>query len=629
MEMRLRQLWAEVLGTPAETIGVHHSFFQAGGDSLAAMKLSALTRKEGLQLTVLDIFHHPTLGDMTCTVTSRIALEADHGDLPLKVSSSALDIPSGILDQLADLALVNNWKILEVSPATDLQSLFVAGAMTMSRWQLNYYVLRGSASFDYDRLKTSCIRLVGMLPMLRTVFLFSGNRCFQAVLDSISVHVALHQVDDDLDNYVLALQREDMHVPPKCGQPFVAFAIVKHRQSEQHRLLIRISHAQYDGLSLPTIWDYFQAAYEDRSYLPAVPFSKYLSHITQANDTAYSYWLKMLEGASMTKVIPNSSQLISNPLKQCTSPSKRILLRHNQIPGITTANILKAAWALVLCQLSGTSDVIFGNVVSGRNVPVVQVEDVVGPCLNIVPFRIQLQADWKGMDLLEYIQHQQLRSVPFETLGFREIFKKCTVWPPSTRFTSAILHQNFDTTDRLQLGQAMYEIYTPNERDAGLADFTIISVPEDDTVLVSLQYLEGLVSDRFAGRILSLLCSTVDFLLLSPEKKIPLSVFSSYSCLSRRLDPKLPTVAAKPIDKVISDAEFVYSMIGEIWDSAFDGANHFTFPPSRNASFLELGGDLVTAAQIAYNFQQKGYNVSVEEVIEFPTQDAQALLLLG
>ncbi|KAH1605224.1 hypothetical protein KXX21_006643, partial [Aspergillus fumigatus] len=30
MEMRLRQLWAEVLGTPAETIGVHHSFFQAG-----------------------------------------------------------------------------------------------------------------------------------------------------------------------------------------------------------------------------------------------------------------------------------------------------------------------------------------------------------------------------------------------------------------------------------------------------------------------------------------------------------------------------------------------------------------------------------------------------------------------
>ncbi len=37
------------------------------------------------------------------------------------------------------------------------------------------------------------------------------------------------------------------------------------------------------------------------------------------------------------------------------------------VSSITTATIIKAAWAYVLAQVSGSSDVVFGHTISGRN----------------------------------------------------------------------------------------------------------------------------------------------------------------------------------------------------------------------------------------------------------------------
>ncbi|KAI0568548.1 PP-binding domain-containing protein, partial [Pyrenophora tritici-repentis] len=51
MEQALQQLWAQVLGIDADTIGLDDSFFRLGGDSIAAIKLVAKARKQGIQLT--------------------------------------------------------------------------------------------------------------------------------------------------------------------------------------------------------------------------------------------------------------------------------------------------------------------------------------------------------------------------------------------------------------------------------------------------------------------------------------------------------------------------------------------------------------------------------------------------
>ncbi len=73
-ELRLRLLWAKVLGVDEEQIGLDSSVFDLGGHSIAAMRLVGSARKCGLDLTVTGIFHNPpvTYG-VPCTTTTPLA----------------------------------------------------------------------------------------------------------------------------------------------------------------------------------------------------------------------------------------------------------------------------------------------------------------------------------------------------------------------------------------------------------------------------------------------------------------------------------------------------------------------------------------------------------------------------
>ncbi|KAI0149570.1 acetyl-CoA synthetase-like protein [Xylariaceae sp. FL1272] len=68
-EDQIRRLWSEVLGIHSvSAIGPDDSFFELGGDSMAAMSLVGLARKAGVELTVRHIFRHPKLHDLVRAV---------------------------------------------------------------------------------------------------------------------------------------------------------------------------------------------------------------------------------------------------------------------------------------------------------------------------------------------------------------------------------------------------------------------------------------------------------------------------------------------------------------------------------------------------------------------------------
>ncbi|MGW7057978.1 amino acid adenylation domain-containing protein [Streptomyces sp. NPDC054904] len=58
-EATLRRLFSAVLGT--ESVGVHDSFFEHGGDSISSIQLAHRARKEGIALTLREIFEHKTV----------------------------------------------------------------------------------------------------------------------------------------------------------------------------------------------------------------------------------------------------------------------------------------------------------------------------------------------------------------------------------------------------------------------------------------------------------------------------------------------------------------------------------------------------------------------------------------
>jgi len=62
IEQKLVHLWQEVLGV--DRIGVYNNFFQMGGDSIKAIRVSSKLLKERLKLVVRDLFLYPTIREL-------------------------------------------------------------------------------------------------------------------------------------------------------------------------------------------------------------------------------------------------------------------------------------------------------------------------------------------------------------------------------------------------------------------------------------------------------------------------------------------------------------------------------------------------------------------------------------
>ncbi|OSZ55245.1 hypothetical protein OQI_39665, partial [Streptomyces pharetrae CZA14] len=61
-ERRLRDLWADVLGMPAERLGITMDLMRLGMDSIVAIRLVSRIRREfGVRAGVRDVFEHRTV----------------------------------------------------------------------------------------------------------------------------------------------------------------------------------------------------------------------------------------------------------------------------------------------------------------------------------------------------------------------------------------------------------------------------------------------------------------------------------------------------------------------------------------------------------------------------------------
>src|SRR5690606_9775151 len=83
-------------------------------------------------------------------------------------------------------------------------------------------------------------------------------------------------------------------------------------------------------------------------------------------------------------------------------------------------------------------DVVFGYLVSGRSLPMAQIEDVVGPCINTTPVRVDTRLTSTVLELLESVRDKNLQGMAYETYPFDKIVSNCTEWPSWTRFSTLL-----------------------------------------------------------------------------------------------------------------------------------------------------------------------------------------------
>jgi amino acid adenylation domain-containing protein/non-ribosomal peptide synthase protein (TIGR01720 family) len=78
-EKMLARIWAEVLGL--DLVNIHDNFFELGGDSIISIQIIVRAREAGLQLSLRQLFHNPTVAELAAVAGAAPIARAEQGTL--------------------------------------------------------------------------------------------------------------------------------------------------------------------------------------------------------------------------------------------------------------------------------------------------------------------------------------------------------------------------------------------------------------------------------------------------------------------------------------------------------------------------------------------------------------------
>ncbi len=185
--------------------------------------------------------------------------------------------------------------------------------------------------------------------------------------------------------------------------PLMRFALIRW-EDETWKLVWSFHHLIVDGWSVYRIFGEAVAIYtawrEGREPDLAPP-RRYRDYITwlqrQDLDRAKAFWRSALAGCDEPTPLPydgtgqGGESWVSNRESSWVPPEEfealSALARRHQL---TLNTVFQGAWGALLARATGSDDVVFGSVVSGRPGEVAGIESVVGFFINVLPVRVTL-----------------------------------------------------------------------------------------------------------------------------------------------------------------------------------------------------------------------------------------------
>jgi non-ribosomal peptide synthase protein (TIGR01720 family) len=282
--------------------------------------------------------------------------------------------------------------------------------------------LEGQGSADAQRFGVAWQKVVDRHPILRTVFV--ENMCDdgnfgQVVLKKVIAAVRYVQRDhDDDDETSLAKTLSDCcsNGAGECRPPH---RLTIYTMSGGRILLnLEINHTIMDGISLSLIFRDLSLAYDNM--LPRGPgplYRNFISYIQGQNATiGIEYWRQYVKN-----VIPCYFPVLDQGInRQTGSGTIDVALDAFRLRtfcqqcGVSIYNVLRTAWALLLSSYLGEDDVCFGCIGSGREIPIPDVQDAVGPYISMLICRVRFNPTESISKVLHRVHNDFLSSLPYQ-----------------------------------------------------------------------------------------------------------------------------------------------------------------------------------------------------------------------
>lgn len=478
-EKQIQSIWSEILGVDRKHIGAENTFLQLGGDSILAMRVVNLAKRRGIPLKIADLLSHSSVSALAGAARSspssqgESAMFSSNNLLPFSMLQ-ADDTEDFVESHILPHVDYKRENIEDAYPVTGFQERSIHGALQEPPAYWNYFKIDLGKHIDVQRVRQSVETLVQQFPVLRSVFIPHGRTFLQIVIQGLA---PLLKETYDVTNVDPALavnsfcNHDWRSVKYSFGQQSARFFLCTVA-SGCMSLIIRMSHAQYDGISLDLIAQSLSAAYNRSLLSEMVPFSAFVQHSLSRRQESLKYWYTLLQGSSMTAM--KSSQVLTNVNSHPESHSYKVCRTMHWIPpklhNVTSFSLLCACWASVIAAYTHQHDIIFGRVVAGRvgsHLP--NTETVAGPCVNVVPIRATwsshesatplLEPSFPPKEIYQALHLHQLEATSHEFTSLPDLIgSSCMNWPAETEYGSIFQYQNIDEVPQVTLGDRVSQL---------------------------------------------------------------------------------------------------------------------------------------------------------------------------
>ncbi|KAI3399119.1 hypothetical protein diail_7698 [Diaporthe ilicicola] len=403
-------------------------------------------------------------------------------------------------EKLEEVGIVDISDVEEICPCAPIQEGIQLSKMAPSAPDYNVVAtisidpVRDNDSVDPSLVRRSWQRVVDRHPILRTILVESVE------YGRFSDQIVLSQWVADIREAVSLDQSPGVLEFPEHQPAHRLTLALGAKGSILCRL--EIDHTLTDGISVAIVMRDLASAYVgELSSIPAPRYSDYIAFLQNEDEgTHLRYWTRLLSAAQpclfpSTQTPLGTSGADSNQQLSVPVPNLRssllhaFCLKHN----VTLFNLIQAAWALVLQKYTGMDDVCFGYVTAGRDLPIRQVEDTMGPFINTLVCRTRIgSGDSQSVSgLVQAMQGQFLESAKHQTTSLGNIYDALEM-KRSRLFNTAIMFRPLhldvignDTVSMRLVGRKSYSEF----------DITA-SLERSDKVEISLHYSPHTISTK-------------------------------------------------------------------------------------------------------------------------------------
>ncbi|CAL9674615.1 Linear gramicidin synthase subunit B (plasmid) [Streptomyces sp. enrichment culture] len=520
-EQHLAEVFADVLGL--DRTGADDDFVTLGGDSVKAIQVVTRARARGLAVTPRQVLELRTVAALAAA-----SAPADEPGRP------AADGPLTDVDD-ADLAAFRRAYpgFTEVWPLTPMQSgmLFesMLGDSGADTYQLQtVYHLTGPV--DADRLRAAGQALLDRHAALRVAFApDASGELRQIAQDGIVLpwqEKDLGDLTDPERDEALArfLAEDRARRFDVATAPLLRMTLVR-TGPERAVLVLTTHHAVLDGWSEQVIARELPRLYAagGRGDGPAHGYRSYLAWLNgQDREESARAWAEELAGldgptlvAPEAGVRPAAAEVgeITLPL----APGETAGFgRAAAALGVTVNTLVQGAWAVLVSQLSGRRDVVFGAAVSGRPGTLPGVESMVGLFINTLPVRVRCAPGDTVATMLTGLQRRQTALLDHHHHGLTDIHQAVGL---DALFDTLVAFQSFPAdeagTDEA-VRAAGFEVTSVDS--VGGANYPLALIVEDGRL--TLQYQPHLFDRTAAGEIAARFHRVLRQLADDPERRL-------------------------------------------------------------------------------------------------------------